>query len=348
EPRSILWATTSRTIATNSAYKLVCYFTNWAQDRTGEGHFVPDYIDPHLCTHLIYAFTNTAATLKLFLLRNPSLKTLLSIDGGKTGSDSFSTMVSSPANHWTFIRSVIEFLKMNKFDGFNLYWIYPEGKNKGYFTSLIQEMAKAFQEKAQKTGKQKLILSATVGAVRELVDASYEIDKISEAVDFLNLLTFDFHRSWQKVTGHVSPFLQGKEDSKSSSYYNVDYAVRYWRSKGAPAEKLIMGIPTYGWSFTLSSSRTGIGAPISGLGSPGPFTQEAGLLAYYEICTFTPGATTEQIVEQEVPYSYKGNQWVEYDDKQSITTKVSVFKEERGKVCSSYGCDPSSPVPLST
>ncbi|XP_023966076.2 chitinase-3-like protein 2 [Chrysemys picta bellii] len=238
-------------------------------------------------------------------------------------------MVSSPANHWTFIRSVIEFLKMNKFDGFNLYWIYPEGKNKGYFTSLIQEMAKAFQEKAQKTGKQKLILSATVGAVRELVDASYEIDKISEAVDFLNLLTFDFHRSWQKVTGHVSPFLQGKEDSKSSSYYNVDYAVRYWRSKGAPAEKLIMGIPTYGRSFTLSSSRTGIGAPISGLGSPGPFTQEAGLLAYYEICTFTPGATTERIVEQEVPYSYKGNQWVEYDDKQSIITKVQYLKNNK-------------------
>ncbi|XP_053881675.1 chitinase-3-like protein 2 [Malaclemys terrapin pileata] len=182
-------------------------------------------------------------------------------------------------------------------------------------------MAKAFQEKAQKTGKQKLILSATVGAVRELVDASYEIDKISEAVDFLNLLTFDLHRSWQKVTGHVSPFLQGKEDSKSSSYYNVDYAVRYWRSKGAPAEKLIMGIPTYGRSFTLSSSRTGIGVPISGLGSPGPFTQEAGSLAYYEICTFTPGATTERIVEQEVPYSYKGNQWVGYNDEQSITTK---------------------------
>ncbi|TFK03754.1 beta-galactosidase-1-like protein 2 [Platysternon megacephalum] len=152
---------------------------------------------------------------------------------------------------------------------------------------------------------------------------------LDRAVDFLNLLTFDFHGSWQKVTGHVSPFLQGKEDSKSSSYYNVDYAVTYWRSKGAPAEKLIMGIPTYGRSFTLSSSKTGIGAPISGPGSPVPFTQEAGLLAYYEICTFTPGATTERIVEQEVPYSYKGNQWVGYDDEQSITTKVQYLKNNK-------------------
>ncbi|CAM4684496.1 unnamed protein product [Caretta caretta] len=141
-----------------------------------------------------------------------------------------------------------------------------------------------------------------------------------EAVDFLNLLTFDFHGSWQKVTGHVSPFLQGKENSKSSSYCNVDYAVRYWRSKGAPTEKLIMGIPTYGRSFTLSS-KTGISVPVSGPGLPIPFTQKAGLLAYSEICTFTPGATTERIVEQEVPYSYEGNQWAGYDDEQSIITK---------------------------
>ncbi|XP_074978228.1 acidic mammalian chitinase [Caretta caretta] len=192
--------------------------------------------------------------------------------------------------------------------------------------NVLEELAKAFQEKAQKTGKQKLILSATVGAVRALIEASYEIDKISEAVDFLNLLTFDFHGSWQKVTGHVSPFLQGKENSKSSSYCNVDYAVRYWRSKGAPTEKLIMGIPTYGRSFTLSS-KTGISVPVSGPGLPIPFTQKAGLLAYSEICTFTPGATTERIVEQEVPYSYEGNQWAGYDDEQSIITKAKWLLE---------------------
>uniref|UniRef100_A0A452J612 GH18 domain-containing protein n=1 Tax=Gopherus agassizii TaxID=38772 RepID=A0A452J612_9SAUR len=269
----------------DSAYKLVCYFTNWAQDRPSEGHFVPDGIDPHLCTHFIYAFANISKdelttskwndathyeTFNGLKSRNPSLKTLLSIDRGKMGPGSFSRMVSSPANRRTFICSVIEFRKMNKFDGFSLCWIYPEGKNKGHFTSLIQ-MAKAFQEKAQKTGKQKLILSATVRAVRELVHASYEIDKISEAVDFLNLLTFDFHGSWQKVTGHVSPFS---------------------RIKKTPNPLTIMFI----------------GVPISGPGSPGPFTQEARLLAYYEICTFTSGATTERIVEQEVLYSYKGNQ----------------------------------------
>lgn len=52
---------------------------------------------------------------------------------------------------------------------------------------------------------------------------------------------------------------------------------------GAPAGKLVMGIPTFGRTFTLASSETGVGAPISGPGSAGRFTREQGTLAYYEV-----------------------------------------------------------------
>lgn len=37
-------------------YKMVCYFTNWAWYRQNGGRYVPEDIDPDLCTHVIYGF----------------------------------------------------------------------------------------------------------------------------------------------------------------------------------------------------------------------------------------------------------------------------------------------------
>ena len=60
--------------------------------------------------------------------------------------------------------------------------------------------------------------------------------------------------------------------------------MKYWHSKGAEKKKLIMGMPTYGRSFTLSSdSEHGLGAPARGPGIPGRITKAEGVLSYYEV-----------------------------------------------------------------
>jgi len=63
------------------------------------------------------------------------------------------------------------------------------------------------------------------------------------------------------------------------------WTVDYWLNKaGAPKDKVIVGISTYGTTFTLTNpARHGLKAASTGPGKPGKYTKEAGTLAYYEV-----------------------------------------------------------------
>lgn len=62
-----------------------------------------------------------------------------------------------------------------------------------------------------------------------------------------------------------------------------------------------MGFATYGRTFRLSSSNTGVGAPASGAASAGPYTREAGFWSYYEVC----GLKSSAILFQFEAMKYK-------------------------------------------
>lgn len=60
--------------------------------------------------------------------------------------------------------------------------------------------------------------------------------------------------------------------------------MNYWRKLGAPTEKLLRGLPTYGRTLCLlKASQNALQAKAVGRASPGKYTKQAGFLAFYEV-----------------------------------------------------------------
>lgn len=67
-------------------------------------------------------------------------------------------------------------------------------------------------------------------------------------------------------------------------FISQNFSVNYWISKGASPEKLILGVPFYGQSFSLEENAgSGLGAPSYAGGEAGDETRARGFLSFYEV-----------------------------------------------------------------
>jgi len=138
------------------------------------------------------------------------------------------------------------------------------------------------------------------------------------------------HGSWENTVDVQSPLHRRSFDTGDYATLNIEDSAQVWINGGCPKEKLIIGIPTYGRSFTLQNpSQTGLKSPAAGPGAAGEMSGEPGLLSYVEICLRLKKQWTRSFdSEGVVPFAFNGNQWVGYEDAESIGAKRKLIEEK--------------------
>ncbi|CAG0900587.1 unnamed protein product [Darwinula stevensoni] len=342
---------------------LVCYYGSWAVYRPGDGKFDVEQIDPTLCTHLVFGFAGLSYENKIHALDpwnelvdewgsgkdayrrfnalktvNPGMKTILAIGGWNEGSTKYSQMAADPAKRATFVTSCVDFLQKYGFDGLDMDWEYPANRGgtpadkvstlrpppDANFVQLLRELKAAFRPHG-------LLLTAAVSAGKSTIDTAYDVPAMAESLDIISVMVYDMHGAWEPFTHHNAPlYAHPLDQSGDNRYFNANYSMRYWLSLGAPREKLVMGMPTYGRGFSLDRpEENGFYAPASQAGMAGPYTREAGILGFNEICEIQKQYGDFQRHwnhDVKVPYcTFNSRQWFGYDDIESISLKAQLI-----------------------
>jgi chitinase len=192
----------------------------------------------------------------------PNIKLLISI-GGWSFSDRFSDVALTPESRQTFVASCVDmFIRGNfgseigpvpgLFDGIDLDWEYPGAcgntcnfrpEDTVNFTSLLAEFRAQLDAIGAENGR-RYELAIVAPATEELV-GKIELKKIHKYLDFINLLTYDFHGSWDIQTNFHSPLLPSPRDPVGPKV-NTHYAVDLYLKGGFPAKKIDIGLPFYG------------------------------------------------------------------------------------------------------
>ncbi|EGD80827.1 oviductal secretory glycoprotein [Salpingoeca rosetta] len=322
------------------------YFASWSYHRPAPYTFMIEHIDAGKYTHLAYAFAGIDADYTIMpgeavdvdggryalfhthvRQRNPNIKTLLSVGGYTFNADSrtqyrFSTMVASQQRRATFIASLIPFLRTHDFDGVDIDWEFPgylqnggSPQDRDNFLTFLQELRQAVNSEV--TQKDALIVTVAVSAYRGIAEQAYHIREMHKYIDFINLLSYDLHGYWEPQTGAHTAL-------SSTDGIDVQDSVAFWLEQGTPRQKLLLGFGTHARGWTLDSpANHAIGAPASSPSRPGPYTDEAGLLAYYEVLEFEQaGFITRFDNLTQTMYTYYGDQWFSHDSPFTIKLKA--------------------------
>lgn len=222
---------TPRSVASTSAvanFKVIGYMPTWAGN-------VND-IQFSKLTHVNYAFLTPTTSGGYNPIENPSkltslvsaahannVKAIISVGGGG-GGDAFNSIITTAAKRTNFVNSMINFTNQYNLDGVDVDWEFPNSSQSNNFLLLMQELANAMHSRGK-------LASIAVIAYN---DGGTIASGMFSALDYIQVMAYD-------------------ENNYTHSTYNVAVqAVNYWKGRGCPTEKIILGVPFYGRDSRVS------------------------------------------------------------------------------------------------
>ncbi|NDI35828.1 fibronectin type III domain-containing protein [Chengkuizengella sediminis] len=287
----------------------------------------------------------------------PHVKTLISV-GGWTWSNRFSDMAADPVTRQRFAESSVDFIREYGFDGVDLDWEYPvveaipgnsaRPEDKTNFTLLLQDIRDALDEAGVEDGQHYLLTIAS--GANPVYAENTELDKIANIVDFINIMTYDYHGgSWEANTSFNSPLYPDPndpyyDDPNEATYgFYIDYGVQLYKQHGVPMDKLVLGMPIYARSWKncntdnyglfqeCTESADGLRVPVGTWDS-----QQWGFTGVFDY-----GDIAADFVNQngyvrywndyaKVPYLFNADLgvFISYDDEESIGYKTEYVRQQ--------------------
>ncbi|WOG96685.1 hypothetical protein DCAR_0416021 [Daucus carota subsp. sativus] len=188
--------------------------------------------------------------------------------------------------------------------------------------TLLDEWRAAADAEAQASGKPRILLTAAVSVGPTVDGLRYPTQSISRSLDWINVMAYDFYGPWtpSMTNAHAALYDPSGRVSGSSG-------IESWIQAGVSANKLVFGLPFYGRSWQLvNPDNHGLMAPANGP----PEGSGEGARGYNQILEFIANNNAPTIYNSTIvaDYCYSGTTWIGYDDKQSISTKVSYAKQK--------------------
>jgi chitinase len=280
--------------------------------------------------------------LRKLKLQYPNIQVMISV-GGWTWSDKFSDAALTAQSRERFVRSCIDLYIKGQFapglnypgifDGIDIDWEYPAacGNTCNYrpedtqnFTLLLQEFRRQLDALEAQTGDDYLLTIAAPAGPDKI--SKIQVGAIHQYLDFINIMTYDFHGAWENTTNFHSPLYGNPADPTYSQGLWTDNAVQLWLNGGTPANKLVVGVPFYGRGWRgVPNVNNGLYQPSQG-GAAG--TYEVGIEDYKVLkgLEATYGRYRDPASGAFYIYNPGTQIWWSYDDPTSMGNKMSYIR----------------------